>query len=152
VLATLVGGATTSLLFERIRSARGLTYTTSAWHRSYTDADLFCIDFVVRPENVEQTIDAIEEELMNKVAVGWTAEEVAVGSAPTRRALLLECETSANLAVFVARMRLLPRDPSWSPNAEVAAIRAVTADQLNALAAKLFERPLQRLAAPAPMS
>ena len=150
VLATLVGGTTTSLLFEQIRSALGLTYAVSAWHRSYTDAGLFRIEFVARPENVDRTFDAIEETLASKLATGWSAEEVAAGRLHREGTLLLEFETGVNLAVKTARMTLLARDPRWTPDGELAGIRAVTADQVNAIARELLDRPLQRLAAGAP--
>jgi predicted Zn-dependent peptidase len=150
VVATLVGGTTTSLLFERIRSALGLTYAVSAWHRSYTDTGLFRIEFVARPENVERTFAAVEEALADKLARGWCEEEVAAARLQREGTLLLEFETGVNLAVTTARMRLLARDPDWTPEGELAGVRAVTADEVNATARQLAERPLQRVAAGPP--
>jgi predicted Zn-dependent peptidase len=150
VVATLVGGTTTSLLFERIRSALGLTYAVSAWHRSYTDTGLFRIEFLARPENVERTFVAVEEALADKLEAGWCDEEVAAARLQREGTLLLEFETGVNLAVTTARMRLLARDPDWTPEGELAGVRAVTPDEVNATARQLVERPLQRVAAGAP--
>jgi predicted Zn-dependent peptidase len=63
VLDTILGGSTSSRLFQEIREKRGLAYAVYSYQSHYIDAGQTAIYVGTRPENVQEAFDVIGREL-----------------------------------------------------------------------------------------
>ena len=147
VLAARLGGSTTSLLFETVRSQLGLAYLVFAWHRAYSDVGVLRIEVGTTPANVRRVVDTIRNVVAEALATGELFEELDVAKAQAVGRIVLESETSSELALTLARNRLVGEVPGWSPEAYVQALDRVTADDVHAEAARVVERGLLAVAA-----
>ena len=63
VLDTILGGSTSSRLFQEVREKRGLAYSVYSYASHYADSGQVALYVGTRPENVGEAVDVIASEL-----------------------------------------------------------------------------------------
>ena len=76
VLDTILGGSTSSRLFQEVREKRGLAYSVYSYASHYADAGQVALYVGTRPDNVGEALDVIGSELRRLVDDGVTEEEL----------------------------------------------------------------------------
>ena len=137
VLDTILGGSSSSRLFQEVREKRGLAYSVYSYSSQYTDTGHVGVYVGTRPDNVGKAMDVIADELRRIAHDPVGADELA------RAKENVKGRTALSLESTLTRMNrlggsLLMGVPLLSLDEMVASIDAVTADDIQALAADLF--------------
>lgn len=131
VAAMVLGGGTSSRLFQSLREERGLCYDTSAFHWAFQDCGLFGIHVAAAPEEMGAAIPLALDEIENTLD-RVDEEETDRAKAQLKAGLLMSRESCASRAGQAARQAML-----WGrliPAAErVAQIEAVSADDVRTI-------------------
>jgi predicted Zn-dependent peptidase len=138
VLDTMLGGSTSSRLFQEVREKRGLAYSVFSYSSQYLDSGQVGVYVGTRPENVKSAMEVIATELRRIVAEPIARDELERAKENVKGRLVLSLEST------LTRMNrlggsLLTGVPLLSLDEMVAAIDAVTADDVTTLAADVFE-------------
>jgi predicted Zn-dependent peptidase len=137
VLDTILGGSTSSRLFQEVREKRGLAYSVYSYSSQYVDTGHVGVYVGTRPDNVGKAMDVIGDELRRIVDHPVAADELE------RAKENVKGRTALSLESTLTRMNrlggsLLMGVPLLSLDEMVAAIDAVTADDVQALARDCF--------------
>ncbi len=95
LLDTLLGGSTSSRLFQEIREERGLAYSIGSYSISCRQAGLFFIHAGMGNDNLQQTLGLIQQQLATISKEGVKEEELAWAKAHVRGSLALARESTA---------------------------------------------------------
>lgn len=138
LLSNILGGGTSSRLWQKIREDRGLAYSVGASTAMYNDIGFFTVSAGTSPEQVEEVIDIVIDELRDIVRNGVTDTELELMKEQTRANVLLGLEDSASRAGSLAQCemvhgRQIPVEES------LANLAAVTVDDIQQLAAECFQ-------------
>ena len=137
VLDTIIGGSTSSRLFQEVREKRGLAYSVFSYSSQYVDSGHVGLYVGTRPDNVTKAMDVIGTELRRIVEEPVPADELARAKENVKGRMALSLEST------LTRMNRLGGSvlmgvPLLSLDEMVAATDAVTADDVQALAGELF--------------
>lgn len=102
VLANLLGGGSSSRLFQKLRDERGLCYDVEAEDIALEDCGLLNIYSASRPNNKNILLELIEEELISIKEKGVTKEELERSKEQLKNAILLSLESSLQRMTRVA--------------------------------------------------
>jgi predicted Zn-dependent peptidase len=136
LLSTLLGGGMSSRLFQEIREKRGLVYSVYSFVSPFADGGLFAIYAGTGEDQAEELVPVALEEL-RRVQQDVTVEELDRAKAQLRASLLMSLESTGSRCEQLARQlqvhgRIIPVEETK------AKIAAVTVDQVQALAARVF--------------
>jgi predicted Zn-dependent peptidase len=137
VLDTILGGSTSSRLFQEVREKRGLAYAVYSFSSHFLDSGQVGLYVGTRPDNVGEAMQVIGAELDRIAADGVTEEEL------TRARENVKGRTTLSMESTLARMNrtgsaLLTGIPLLTLDEVLAAIDAVTLEDVAGLAAELF--------------
>jgi predicted Zn-dependent peptidase len=137
VLDTILGGSTSSRLFQEVREKRGLAYSVYSYSSQYVDTGHVGVYVGTRPDNVGKAMDVIGDELRRIVEEPVATDELE------RAKENVKGRTALSLESTLTRMNrlggsLLMGVPLLSLDEMVAAIDAVSADDVQRLARELF--------------
>ena len=76
VLDTILGGSTSSRLFQEVREKRGLAYAVYSYASHYADTGQVAVYVGTRPDNVGEAMEVIGTELRRLQDDGVTEEEL----------------------------------------------------------------------------
>jgi predicted Zn-dependent peptidase len=107
LLNCILGGSTSSRLFQRIREDLGLAYTVESNAVCYGGAGLLEVQTAVQPAAAEKACEEILREIRRLRRDGVTEEELARARAQTKAALLMGMESSAARVGHLGRSELL---------------------------------------------
>lgn len=138
VLDTILGGSTSSRLFQEVREKRGLAYNVYSFAMQYADSGQVGLYVGTRPDNVAQAMDVIGGELRRVVADGVTPDELERARENVKGRTTLAMEST------LARMNrlgssLLLGVPLLTLDEVLAQVDAVTLEGVHELAAELFD-------------
>jgi predicted Zn-dependent peptidase len=144
VLDTVLGGSTSSRLFQEVREKRGLAYSVYSYVAHYADTGQIGVYVGTRPDNVQQAMEVIGTELRRAVEDRVGDDELERAKENVKGRLVLSMESTS------ARMNRLGGSvlmgvPLLSLDEMIAAVDAVTSDDVTGLARELFA--LERLSA-----
>ncbi len=145
VLANILGGGMSSRLFQTLREERGLGYYVSAHRDSYTDHGNLTISAGVAVSKIEEALKVIMDECKLLKEKGVTAEELAHVKEYITGNMFLELESSEDLAHFYGIQEILKK-PILNANDIEKKIRAVTVEDIAAVAAQIFDSAKLNLA------
>ncbi len=149
VLSTMVGGGSSSRLFQRIREERGLTYSIYTYTSSYQDGGLLATYAGAGPAQSRQVLDLILEELERFRREGPDEEELQRARAQLKAGVVLGLESTTNRMMRLGRLQLtLGRQVS--PDEVISRVDAVTKDEVMAVAADSLDRDKLAVAALGP--
>ncbi len=139
VLDAVLGGSTSSRLFQEVREKRGLAYSVYSWASQYRDTGQLGVYVGTRPENVGQAMDVIGTELERLQREAITDEELTRAREHVKGRIVLSMESTASRMHRLGRS-VLTGTPLLSIDEVLARLDDVTGEQLQELA-RDFYRP-----------
>jgi predicted Zn-dependent peptidase len=137
VLDNILGGTSSSRLFQEVREHRGLAYNVFSFQSLYAHTGQIGLYVGTRPDNVEPALRVVADELARLRSDGVTADELERSKENVKGRIVLSLESTA------ARMNrlgaaVLNDMPLLSLDDVVERIEAVTIDDLAELTAELL--------------
>jgi predicted Zn-dependent peptidase len=138
VLDNILGGTSSSRLFQEVRERRGLAYSVYSFSGQYAHAGQVGIYLGTRGDNLAAALDVVGSELQRLRVEPATAEELQRSKENVKGRLVLSLESTT------ARMNRLGASvltgvPLLSVDELVERIDAVSLDDVEALAIELFD-------------
>jgi predicted Zn-dependent peptidase len=145
VLDTILGGSSSSRLFQEVREKRGLAYSVYSYASQYVDSGQVALYVGTRPDRVREAMKVIGDELRKLQDHSITEEELERAKENVKGRTVLSMEST------LARMNRLGSSvlmgvPLMTLDEMVAAIEAVTIEDVAKLGRELFD-PAQMSAA-----
>lgn len=137
LLSNILGGGTSSRLWQKVREQRGLAYSVGASAIMYQDCGLFSIFAGTSPEQVDEVVDLAIAEMRDVVSNGVTADELELAKQQTVSSVLLSLEDSASRAATLAQAEMT-HGRQISLDESLERLAAVTLDDIQTLASEHF--------------
>ena len=137
LLGSVIGGGTSSRLWQRVREERGLAYAVGAAGSQFTDAGVFQIYAGTSPEHLDEVLDISLEELRRVAHERVGDEELRLVKDQSVASILLSLESTSARAGSLARQEIV-HGRRISPEEIIARYEAVTPDDLLRLARQFF--------------
>ncbi len=145
LLATILGGKTSSRLFEEIREKRGLAYTVAAMAEQFTDTGYFSVYAGVPHGKTKEVVRRIAAELKKMRVRGVTSRELQRAKDYWRGQFAISLESSDEAASFYGSHELF-YGSVISPEEVMARIDAVNVAEVEKAAEDMFQPGFLRLA------
>jgi predicted Zn-dependent peptidase len=100
VMNDILGGGMSSRMFQEIREEKGLAYTVSSFTDTYMDCGLQLIYSVVKPDKVNECLDAMKKEILRLKSDGITNDELARAKDSIKSSVLLGLESNVSKMRF----------------------------------------------------
>jgi predicted Zn-dependent peptidase len=138
VLDTILGGSTSSRLFQEVREKRGLAYSVYSYASHYQDSGQVALYVGTRPENVAEAVEVIGSELRRLNDDGVNEQELERARDNVKGRTVLSMEST------LTRMNRLGSSilmgvPLLTIDEVLAAFDAVTLDDVNTLARDFWQ-------------
>lgn len=133
LLAGVLGGSSSSRLFQSIREDRGLAYSVYAYASPFSDGGFFGIFTGVSPQNVLPVVRLIGVEARDLCRRGPTPDELQRAKDQVKASMLLGLESTSERMSRLGRSLLL-LDQIITPDELARRVDAVTGDSLLAMA------------------
>ncbi len=140
VLNAVLGGGTSSRLFQEVRERRGLAYSVYSFASHYTDSGMFGVGVGCLPARMDDVLDVVRTEMQLLADHGITDEELERGKGQLRGGLVLSMEESGTRMSRIAKAELL-YDELPGIDEVIGRINAVTVEEVQLLAKELFVQP-----------
>ncbi|MEO6050536.1 MAG: pitrilysin family protein, partial [Pyrinomonadaceae bacterium] len=137
LLANVIGGGTSSRLWQKVREQRGLAYSVGASAIMYQDCGLFSIFAATSPEQVEEVVDLSIVEMRWVVQDGVTQDELELAKQQAVASILLSLEDSAARAATLAQSEMT-HGRQISVEETLAKLEAVTTGEIQDIAREFF--------------
>ena len=138
VLDTILGGSSSSRLFQEVREKRGLAYSVFSYASHYADTGQIGVYVGTRPDNVREAMDVIGSELRRIVDEPVSDEELTRAKENVKGRMVLSFESTLTHMNRLGGAVLMDV-PLLTLDEMIAAIDAVTLDDVAALSAELFD-------------
>ena len=138
LLSNILGGGTSSRLWQKVREEKGLAYSVGASAAMYLDCGVFSIYAGTSPKQTEEVLDISIRELREVVRNGVTDEELSLMKEQTAASILLGLEDSATRAGTLARLEMV-HGRQISLEETIEKIEAVTVDEIKEIAGEFFQ-------------
>ena len=137
LLASILGGGTSSRLWQKVREQRGLAYSVGASAIMFQDCGFFSIYAATSPKQTGEVLDIAIDEMRQVVKTGVTGEELQLAKDQAVASILLGLEDSSVRAGTLARLemvygRQIPVEET------LAKLEAVTVEAIQELAREYF--------------
>jgi predicted Zn-dependent peptidase len=140
VMNAAIGGGTSSRLFQEVRERRGLAYTIYSFISQYVDSGYLAVAGGAMPDRLADVLAICRDELAKVAASGITIDELQRGKGQLRGGLVLGLEDSSARMTRLGKSEVVPGGLR-TINQTVAAIDAVTVDDVHAVAQDVLEAP-----------
>lgn len=137
LLANVLGGGTSSRLWQAIREERGLAYSVGAGASAFSDIGVFNIYAGTSPAQLDEVLDLSLVELRRAVREGITEEELKLVKDQSVSSILLGLESSSVRAGALARQEII-HGRRISPDEVISRLEAVTVEDLQRIASRYF--------------
>jgi predicted Zn-dependent peptidase len=137
VLDNILGGTSSSRLFQEVRELRGLAYNVYSFQSLHAGTGMIGVYLGTRPDNVAPALQVVADELERLRADGVTPEELERSKENVKGRIVLSLEsTAARMSRLGAAV--LSELPLLSLDEVVERIESVTLDEINALMRELL--------------
>jgi predicted Zn-dependent peptidase len=137
LLASVVGGGTSSRLWQIIREERGLAYSVGAGGSTFSDVGVFTIYAGTSPEHLNEVLDLSLAEMRRVVAEAISEEELKLAKDQAISSILLGLESSSSRVSALARQEII-HGRRISTAETIEKIEAAGADDLQRVAREFF--------------
>jgi len=138
LLASVIGGGTSSRLWQKIREERGLAYSVGAGGTAFSDVGVFSIYAGTSPQHLDEVLDLSLTALRDVVRESVSEEELRIAKEQAISSILLGLESSSARASTLARQEII-HGCRISPDDVIAKIRDITPEDLTRIARKYFK-------------
>lgn len=146
LLASVIGGSTSSRLWQSIREERGLAYSVGAGASAYADTGVFTIYAGTSPAHLDEVLELSLEELRRAVRESVTEEELQLVKDQAISSILLGLESSSVRAGALARQEII-HGRRITPDEIINHLAAVTPEDMQRVARAAFTSETIALAA-----
>jgi predicted Zn-dependent peptidase len=146
LLASLLGGSTSSRLWQSIREERGLAYAVGAGASAFSDAGVFHIYAGTSPDQLDEVLDLSLAELRRVVRESVHEDELQLVKDQSISSILLGLEASSVRAGALARQEII-HGRRVSPDEILRRLEAVTPEDIQRIARASFTTEGMALAA-----
>ena len=140
MLGTVIGGGTSSRLWQSIREERGLAYSIGAGGNTYTDIGMFTIYAGTSPDHLDQVLDLSLEEMRRAVNEPISNDELQLAKDQAVASVLLSLESSGSRVGALARQEII-HGRRITPDEIIRAIEGVTPEDMQRVARSCFTTP-----------
>ena len=137
ILASIIGGSTSSRLWQKIREDRGLAYSVGAGGNTFSDVGVFTIYAGTSPEHLNEVVDLSLNELRCVVRESVSDEELKLAKDQAVSSILLGLESSSARASSLARQEII-HGRRISPDDVIRRVEAVTPEEVQKMARTFF--------------
>jgi predicted Zn-dependent peptidase len=137
MLGTIIGGSTSSRLWQSIREERGLAYAIGAGGNTFTDVGIFTIYAGASPAHIDQVLDLSLNELRRAVREPAAEDELTLAKEQAVSTILLSLESSSARVGALARQEIV-HGRRIPPDEIIQRIEKVTREDMLAVAQKHF--------------
>lgn len=137
ILSVILGGNSSSRLYERIREKEGLVYYIYTYTEDFYDAGYLTIQAGIGNDKCEKAVGLIMEEIRKIKTEEISEEEIALAKNHIRGRIAISLESSSTLASFIASQELLT-GKILTPQDKFDKINAVTSEDLKRVAENVF--------------
>lgn len=137
LLASVVGGGTSSRLWQTIREERGLAYSVGAGGSTFSDVGVFTIYAGTSPEHLDEVLDLSLVEMRRVVDELVPEEELILAKDQALSSILLGLESSSARVSALARQEII-HGRRITPEETIAKIEAITAADVQRVARENF--------------
>ncbi len=138
LLSSVIGGGTSSRLWQRVREERGLAYSVGAAGSHFTDAGVFQIYAGTSPEQLDEVLDISLEEMRRSLREAVGEDELQLVKDQAVSSILLGLESTSARAGTLARQEIV-HGRRIAPEQVIARIEAVTPEDLLRVATEHFK-------------
>jgi predicted Zn-dependent peptidase len=146
MLGSVIGGGTSSRLWQSIREERGLAYSIGAGGNTYTDIGMFTIYAGTSPAHLDQVLDLSLQELRRAVHEPVGEAELQLAKEQAIASVLLSLESSSSRVGALARQEII-HGRRISPDEIIRRIEAVSPEDAQRVAQSCFTTPALALGA-----
>jgi predicted Zn-dependent peptidase len=142
ILNTILGGGTSSRIFQEVREKRGLAYSIGSFDISFKDSGCFAISGGSGPRNITKVLDLCLAEVKRIYTEPVDEEEVLSAKEQIKSSIVLGMENSSNRMSRLAECEIYFNE--YVPVDYVLnRVKAVTVDDVHRVAEKyLKDRPV----------
>jgi predicted Zn-dependent peptidase len=137
LLASILGGGTSSRLWQKVREERGLAYSVGAGSGTFSDVGVFTIYAGTSPKQLDEVLDLSLDEVRRIVNEVVPDDELALVKEQAISAVLLGLESSSARAGTLARQEII-HNRHISADEMIQSLEAVTSAEIQAVARKYF--------------
>jgi predicted Zn-dependent peptidase len=137
LLASVVGGGTSSRLWQTVREERGLAYSVGAGGSTFSDVGVFTIYAGTSPEHLDEVLDLSLAEMRRVVAESVSEEELKLAKDQAISSILLGLESSSARVSALARQEII-HGRRISTAETIERIEAANANDLQRVAREFF--------------
>jgi predicted Zn-dependent peptidase len=137
ILDTILGGSTSSRLFQEVREKRGLAYAVFSYASHFADTGQVALYVGTRPDNVNEAMGVIGAELRRLHDDGVSTEELERARENVKGRSVLSMESTLSRMNRIGSAVLMGV-PVLTVDELLAAFDAVTLEEVNALARQLW--------------
>lgn len=145
VMNNILGGSMSSRLFIQIRERRGLAYSIHSGIENFRDTGYFYVGVGLEFKNINKAIEVIKQELEKLINKGVTTQELKDAKTNARGRMSLSMENSSVIASYFANQALFA-DKIKTPEEKLKEIDAVTQEEIQKLAKKVYNTDMMRVA------
>lgn len=138
LLASVIGGGTSSRLWQKIREERGLAYSVGAAGSAFSDIGVFSIYAGTSPDQLDQVLELSLGELREAVRNAVSEEELRIAKDQAISSILLGLESSSARASTLARQEII-HGRRISPDEVIEKLRKTTVEELQQVARTYFK-------------
>jgi predicted Zn-dependent peptidase len=138
LLASVIGGGTSSRLWQKIREERGLAYSVGAAGSAFSDIGVFNVYAGTSPDQLDEVLELALQELREVVRNNVTDEELRIAKDQAISSILLGLESSSARASTLARQEII-HGRRISPDEVIEKLRNATVEQLREVARTYFK-------------
>jgi predicted Zn-dependent peptidase len=140
MLGTIIGGGTSSRLWQSIREERGLAYSIGAGGNTFSDVGMFTIYAGTSPAQMDEVFDLSLHELRRIVREPVPEDELELAKQQAISSVLLSLESSGNRVSALARQEII-HGRRISPDEIIRAVQSVSSNDVQRLAQSSFTTP-----------
>jgi predicted Zn-dependent peptidase len=137
LLASIIGGSTSSRLWQSIREERGLAYSVGAGASAFSDIGVFTIYAGTSPAQLDEVLELSLSELRRAVRESVTEEELRLVKDQAISSILLGLESSSARAGALARQEII-HGRRVTPDEIISRLEAVTPEDVQRVARASF--------------
>ena len=138
LLASVIGGGTSSRLWQKIREERGLAYSVGAAGSAFSDIGVFNVYAGTSPDQLDEVLELSLHELREVVRNSVTEEELRIAKDQAISSILLGLESSSARASTLARQEII-HGRRISPDVVIEKLRKTTIEELQEIARTYFK-------------
>jgi predicted Zn-dependent peptidase len=141
VLDTILGGSSSSRLFQEVREKRGLAYSVYSYHTMFVDAGLFAAYAGTTPARARDVLSIVGDELQDVAEGGLTADEFERAKGHMKGSLVLSLDDPSGRMSRIGKSEI-SHGEILTVNEMLRRIDAVSFDDARSVAKRVLTQPM----------